>query len=60
MFFIFSARKLSVNRKDLGASTLVVLSQENPVLDPLAVQHLDNGLYMSVLQVKIIGKLVMS
>ena len=32
-----------MNRKDLQASTLVRLIRENPVLDPLAVQHLKNG-----------------
>ena len=37
----------SVNRKDLQASNLVGLTRENPVKDPLAVQHLDNLLYMS-------------
>ena len=35
VFFIFNTRKLSVNRKDLWASTLVGLNRENPVLDPL-------------------------
>ena len=35
-----------MNRKDLRASTLVGLSWENPILDPLAVPHLDNPLYI--------------
>ena len=30
-----------MNRKDLQASTLVELNRENPVLDPLALQHFD-------------------
>ena len=38
--------ELSVIRKDLWASTLVGLNWENPVPDPLAVQHLDNLLYI--------------
>ena len=42
VFFILQTRKLSVNRKDLQASTLVGLTGENPTLDPLAVLHLDN------------------
>ena len=33
-------------RKDLQALTLVGPTRENPVLDPLAVQHLDNLLYI--------------
>ena len=37
--------ELSVNRKDVQASTLVGLTQENPALDPLAVLNLDNRLY---------------
>ena len=36
----------SVNRKVLRALTLVVTTQNNPELDPLAVLHLDNQLYM--------------
>ena len=34
----------SVNRKDLGALTLVGPTTDNPVLDPLAVPDLDNRL----------------
>ena len=49
VFFIFNTRELSLNRKDLQASTLVGLTQENPALDPLAVLHLDNWLYMYTL-----------
>ena len=40
-------REHSVNRKDLQAKTLLGLNWENPVLDPLAVQHLDNPLSMN-------------
>ena len=46
MFFIFNIRELSVIRKDLQASTLGGQNQENPTLDPLAVQHLINQLYI--------------
>ena len=35
-----------IHIKDLQASTLVGLTRENAVLDPLAVLHLDNGLYI--------------
>ena len=42
VLFIFNIRELSVNRNDLQASSLLGLNWENPVLDPLAVQHLDN------------------
>ena len=39
---IFNPRELSVDRKDLNwASTLMKLTREYPVLDPLAVLHLD-------------------
>ena len=34
----------SVNRKDLRALTLVGPTWDNPLLDPLAVLHLDNRL----------------
>ena len=46
MFFIFNTRKLSKNRKDLQALTLVGLNREKPVLDTLGVQHLYNQLYI--------------
>ena len=42
MIFIFNTRELSLNRKDLRASTLVGLTLANPALDPLAVPHLNN------------------
>ena len=42
LFFIFNTRDISLNRKDFQASTLVVLTQENPALDPPAVLHLNN------------------
>ena len=51
---LFSAQgNFSVNSKDLQAVTLVGPTMENPVYDPLAVQHLDNRLcikltYLSV------------
>ena len=35
-----------MNRKDLRTLTLAGPTRNNPVLDPLAVQHLDNQLYM--------------
>ena len=43
-----AVRELSVKRKDLWALTLVGLTRENPELDPLAVQHLGNRLYMNI------------
>ena len=52
MFFIFNPKELSVNRKGLRASTLVGLIWENPVLDPLAVLHLDNQLYFCTISGK--------
>ena len=42
-----TTRELSLNREDLGASTLVGLNRENPQLDPLAVLHLDIRLYVT-------------
>ena len=50
VFFIFNTRELLVNRKDLRASTLVGLNRESQAIDPLAVQHLNNPLYMLTLQ----------
>ena len=47
VFFILDARELSVKRKDLRASALMGLNQENPILGPLAVQHLNNQLFMN-------------
>ena len=38
-----------MNRKDLPASTLVGLNRENPVLDPRAILHHDNRLYITYL-----------
>ena len=35
-------REPSVNRKDFTALTLVEPTRDNPVLDPLAVLHLNN------------------
>ena len=46
MFFIFNTRELSLNMKDLRASTLVDLTRKSPVLYPIAVQHYDNRLNM--------------
>ena len=46
VFFIFNTRKLFFIRKDLQALILSVLTWENPVLEPLAVQRLDNLLFM--------------
>ena len=43
---IFYIRELLVNRKDWQALALVGLNLENPVLGPLAVQHLNNWLYI--------------
>ena len=47
VLLIFITREHSVNREDLQAKTLLGLNWENPVLDPLAVQHLDNPLSMN-------------
>ena len=44
VFFIFNTTELWLARKDLRASTSVGLNRENPILDPLAVLHLDNRL----------------
>ena len=46
-----------MNRKDLQASTLVGLASENPELDPLAVLHLDNRLFMNGLLTFFSGKI---
>ena len=35
-----------MNRKDLQALTLLGSTTDNPVLDPLAVLHQDNLIYM--------------
>ena len=44
---LFSIQKnFPVNRKDLRALTLMGLTWENPVPDPLAVKHLNNQLYI--------------
>ena len=43
---ISQIRELSVNRKYLQASNSAGLTQENPALDPLAVPHLHNQLYV--------------
>ena len=45
IFFIFDTRKLSVNRKDIRAQTLVGLTRQSPELDPL-LYNLDNRLYI--------------
>ena len=42
---------LTSDLKDLQASTLVRLNWEDPILDPLAVQHLNNQLFMNDPQV---------
>ena len=42
VFFQYKGTSLAVNRKDLRSPNLVGLNLENPVLDPLAVLHLDN------------------
>ena len=39
---IQTAGELLVNKTDLGALTLLGPTREDPVLDPLAVLHLDN------------------
>ena len=46
VFFISTLREHSVNRKDLRALTLVGPPRDNLELEPLAVLHLDNGLYI--------------
>ena len=38
--------ELSVDMKDLRALSLVGPTSEDPVRNPLAVQHLDYGLYI--------------
>ena len=48
MFFIFNFKGTLVNQKVLRALALVGPTWDNPVLDPLAVLHLDNRLYLSV------------
>ena len=40
---------LSVMRKDLQASTLVGPTRDNPILDPLAVLHLESWLFIWIL-----------
>ena len=47
MFFFSIQCNFSVNSKDLQALTLVGPRRENQVLDPLAIQHLNNGLFMN-------------
>ena len=47
MFFILTLGGPLVNRIDLLALTLAGPTQHKPVLDPLAVQHLENRLNMS-------------
>ena len=56
--YLFSIlREPSVDRKDLQALTLMVLTRDNPVLDPLAVLH---RLYIFVMMLQgwMMGKLV--
>ena len=43
-------REPSVKRKDLHALTLVRPTRNNPVLDPLAVLHLNNWLFIILIQ----------
>ena len=40
-----------MNRKDLWALTLEGPTKENLVPDPLAVEHLDNRLYITIIEV---------
>ena len=44
-FLYFQYQGTFRDYKRLRASTLVGLTQDNPVLDAIAVQHLDNRLY---------------
>ena len=46
VFFIYNSKKLSVNRKDIQALSLLEPNRQNPVPDPLDVLHLDNRLYI--------------
>ena len=46
MFFIFNTKELFRELKNLWALTLVGPTKENLVLDPLAVQHLNNQQFM--------------
>ena len=48
VFFIFNTKELSINRKDLHASTLVGLTRENPLLFPLAVLFLCQNLQSAI------------
>ena len=52
VFYSFNTRELSVNRKDLRASTLVGLTWENPTLDPLTVPHRNNRLCSTTKYIK--------
>ena len=44
--FIYDNKDFLVNRKDFQALTLVGTTRNNPILDPLAVIHLDNLPYI--------------
>ena len=53
---VFSTlRGPSVNRKDLQALTLMGPTRNNLVLDPLAVPHLDNRLYMCIVVLTVVS-----
>ena len=45
-FFIFSTSEITVNRKELWASTLEGQTRENPKLEPLAVLHINYQIYI--------------
>ena len=47
--WVLTFREPSVNKKDLQALTIVGLKQNNPVLDPLVVLHLDNPLHITAI-----------
>ena len=46
-----SLREPSVNSKDLRTLTLVGPAKDNPELDPLAVLHLDNRLFLIEIEI---------
>ena len=46
LLLMFRCLLYSLNWKDLQATTLVGLTRQNPEPDPLALQHLNNPLYI--------------
>ena len=54
MFFIIYFKGTLENIKDVRALTLVRPPGENPEIDPLAVLHLCNRLYITILFIRVI------